>query len=175
MVKWNSRLNMVFSASYDDTIKAWRYDETLDDWVCSYTIKGHTSTVWSLDFDSTENFMVSVSDDRSMMIWMVSEKEFKNCGKIETQHSRTVFSVTWSKVGDFIATSGGDNKVVVYEINRESIETCSGEFEYAVVAESKPETGHQMDVNCVVFHPSSNLLASVSDDKSIRFWKFNNE
>ena len=63
MVKWNSRLNMIFSASYDDTIRAWRFDEQVDDWVSAYTLKGHSSTVWSIDFDSTEEYLVSVSDD----------------------------------------------------------------------------------------------------------------
>jgi len=75
-------------------------------------------------------------------------------------------------MGNFIATSGGDNKVYVYEINAESILKANGNFEYVVEAESDSETGHENDVNSVVFHPHSNLLVSVSDDKSIRFWNF---
>lgn len=54
MVKWNSRLGMIFSASYDDSIKTWRFDEVVDDWMANYTITGHKSTVWSFDFDSSE-------------------------------------------------------------------------------------------------------------------------
>jgi cytosolic iron-sulfur protein assembly protein CIAO1 len=80
MVKWNSRLDMIFSASYDDTIKSWRYDEVVDDWMANYSIPGHKSTVWCIDFDPTEKYMVSVGDDKQLMIWKVNEKEFVNCG-----------------------------------------------------------------------------------------------
>ena len=59
---------MVFSASYDDTIRAWKFDEAIDDWICAYTIKGHSSTVWSIDLDASEEYLVSVSDDRTLII-----------------------------------------------------------------------------------------------------------
>lgn len=52
----------------------------------------------------------------------------------------------------------------VYEVNRESIEQASGDFEYVLLAESDQENGHTNDVNCVNFHPSGELLVSVSDD-----------
>jgi WD40 repeat protein len=42
---------MIASASYDDTIRLWHEEE--DDWYCMATLIGHTSTVWSLDFDSS--------------------------------------------------------------------------------------------------------------------------
>ena len=45
-VKWHPTENWLFSASYDNTIKCWQYSEAVDDWLCAYTIKGHTSTVW---------------------------------------------------------------------------------------------------------------------------------
>lgn len=45
-VKWHPTENWLFSASYDDTIKVWHYEKGLEDWICSYTMTGHTSTVW---------------------------------------------------------------------------------------------------------------------------------
>lgn len=45
-IKWHPEKNLLFSASYDDTIKCWRYENSVDDWLCSYTIEGHESTVW---------------------------------------------------------------------------------------------------------------------------------
>jgi len=54
MVKWNSKLGLLFSASYDDTLWSWRFDEAIDDWVSNYTLKGHKSTVWAFDFDASE-------------------------------------------------------------------------------------------------------------------------
>lgn len=50
MVAWHPKLEILASASYDDTIKIWKEDE--DDWYCVDTLEGHTSTVWSLDFNA---------------------------------------------------------------------------------------------------------------------------
>ena len=42
----------LFSASYDDTVKLWVFDQACEDWIESYSISGvHSSTVWALDFD----------------------------------------------------------------------------------------------------------------------------
>ena len=35
----------------------------------------------------------------------------------------------------------------------------------------KKEKAHEDDVNCVLWHPSKNLLISCSDDNSIKLWK----
>ena len=45
--------NRLVSCSYDDTIKFWEEDD--DDWFCSETLVGHTSTVWSLSFEKQVN------------------------------------------------------------------------------------------------------------------------
>ena len=58
---------LLFSASYDDTIKIWKEDN--DDWVCIQTLVGHTSTVWGLALHQDGQRFVSCSDDRSIIIW----------------------------------------------------------------------------------------------------------
>jgi WD40 repeat protein len=45
-VKWHPSENVLFSGSYDDTIKCWKYDDGIEDWMCSYTMEAHQSTVW---------------------------------------------------------------------------------------------------------------------------------
>jgi len=45
-VKWHPTKNLLYSASYDNTIKCWSYSDAMDDWVCEYTMNGHQSTVW---------------------------------------------------------------------------------------------------------------------------------
>jgi WD40 repeat protein len=40
-VVWHPTQNLLFSGSYDNTIKCWNYDESVDDWLCSYTMEGH--------------------------------------------------------------------------------------------------------------------------------------
>lgn len=63
---------LLASASYDNNICI--YKEEDDDWECRATLKGHTSTVWSLSFDTAGKRMASCSDDRTVKIW----KEYPN-------------------------------------------------------------------------------------------------
>mmetsp|Transcript_45472 Transcript_45472/g.61695 ORF Transcript_45472/g.61695 Transcript_45472/m.61695 type:complete len:82 (+) Transcript_45472:442-687(+) len=63
-IKWHPKRNTLFSCSYDDTIKCWNYDMSVDEWVCTYTISGHKSTVWALDFDKEGQHLLTCSDDQ---------------------------------------------------------------------------------------------------------------
>lgn len=45
-LKWHPNEDILFSASYDNSIKCWKYEHAADDWLCSYSIEGHLSTVW---------------------------------------------------------------------------------------------------------------------------------
>lgn len=98
-VKWHPIENYLFSASYDNTIKCWKYDETVDDWLCSFTMVGHLSTVWQIDFDPTGNFLCSCSEDKTWSIWRIhaADSDFVNLGIIPGSHMRSVYSINWSK------------------------------------------------------------------------------
>lgn len=65
-------LQLLASASYDNNICI--YKEEDDDWECQATLKGHTSTVWSLSFDAAGQRLASCGDDRTVKIW----KEYPN-------------------------------------------------------------------------------------------------
>lgn len=155
---------MLFSCSYDDTIKAWKYDESVDDWVCAYTIEGHTSTIWSLDFDSTEKFLVSVGDDKNIKIYEISETGSELKSSTEGVHSRCIYSTSWGNSSNKIATCGGDNKIYLLDPS----DVCNP----TTVAQSPPSEGHKNDVNCVSIHPNANTIASCSDDRTIKIWTF---
>lgn len=63
-VQWHPTKNLLFSASYDNTIKCWKFDESIDDWLCSFTMDGHFSTVWQLDFDPSGDYLCTCSEDK---------------------------------------------------------------------------------------------------------------
>lgn len=60
-------VQLLASASYDNNICV--YKEEDDDWECCATLKGHTSTVWSLCFDAAGRRLASCSDDCTVKIW----------------------------------------------------------------------------------------------------------
>jgi WD40 repeat protein len=96
-VKWHPSEDWLFSGSYDNLIKCWVYEESMDDWICSYTIQGHLSTVWNLDFDGSGQFLCSASEDRSWAIWEISRTAFKSKGVVAKTHLRSIYSISWLK------------------------------------------------------------------------------
>ena len=96
-VMFHPTRDQLISASFDDTIKLW--DEDGDDWECTETLQGHTSTVWCVSFEVCHSIspalpcayrtdrtrtraqrtdtcdenggerMVSCGDDRNIIVW----------------------------------------------------------------------------------------------------------
>ena len=111
-VKWHPSDNLLFSTSYDNTIRCWKYDEAVDDWLCNLSISGHLSTVWQLDFSPDGQHIASCSEDRQIIVWNL---EGKQIGKVEEAHDRSIYSISWAK--DKIVTAGADNKICVFKVN----------------------------------------------------------
>lgn len=133
-VKWHPIEDYLFSASYDNTIKCWKYDDSVDDWLCSFTMEGHLSSVWQIDFDYSGEYLCSCSEDKAWSIWRIDVKQadFINLGMISMSHIRSIYSISWlsqiqqSEGGaitykDLIATGGSDNRINIFEIDRESL------------------------------------------------------
>ena len=176
-VIWHPYDDILASASYDDTIKL--YCEELDDWSCVTTLKGHNSTVWGIDFNSTGQHIVSCSDDKTLKFWSrepnasgKKDKETKFCASaaISDNHSRPIYDVSWSKVSDLVATACGDNCVRVFRTNTDSSDLPDvPNFELSV----KECEAHQGDVNAVSWNPKvGGVLASCGDDGLVKIWHY---
>lgn len=155
---------MLISCSYDDTLKVWIDYE--DDWECVETLEGHKSTVWDACFSSDGNYLISCSEDSTCIIWKYDGtqplgKQFKIINKIEGIQKRSVYSVDWSK-SNYIVTGSSDDSISLFRFNEKS-ET--------VDFITQINKSHSSDVNCVKWNPTSEIIASCSDDKLIKLWK----
>ncbi|KAI7732552.1 hypothetical protein M8C21_024158, partial [Ambrosia artemisiifolia] len=161
------------------TLEVWAEDGDSDDWRCVQTLSesnsGHTSTVWALSFNVTGDKMVTCSDDLTIKVWGVDIIRLQS-GDVNASwchlctmsgyHDRTIFSVHWSREG-IIATGAADDAIRLFvESEDHSVDGPS----YKLLL--KKEKAHTMDINSVQWSPTGNmLLASASDDATIKIWK----
>jgi WD40 repeat protein len=76
-------------------------------------------------------------------------------------HNRAVYSIDWGQSG--IVTGGGDDAIRVFR-------EAEGEEGWECV-HTEPGS-HEMDVNCVAWNPASpGMLASASDDETVKLWQ----
>ncbi|XP_068653142.1 protein CIA1 [Aristolochia californica] len=181
MVQWHPSMDVLVSVSYDNSIKVWvEEDNDTDDWHCVQTLGessgGHSSTVWALSFNHKGDRMVTCSDDLSIKIWDTGNdptqsssdgwRPWKHLCTLSGYHDRTIFSVDWSKEG-VIASGAADDGIRLFV---ESASDLVGGPSFLMFL--KKEKAHEMDVNSVQWNPKdSRLLASASDDGTIKIWE----
>ena len=178
-VQWHPENEILASCSYDDTIKMYKEDD--DDWVCFDTLEGHQSTVWAISFDRTGEYLVSCSDDKTCKFWKSyppnnqegivtngADPKWKCVCTLSGYHRRAIYDVHWSQgPRALIATASGDDAIHIFEKDPNSTDDHQPTFNLV----AKREKAHEQDVNSISWHPSENILASASDDGTVKLWK----
>lgn len=175
-IKWHPTENLLFSASYDDTIKLWAEDS--DEFYCIATLTGHSSTVWGIAIDpcSDGRQFVSCSADFCIMLWQCDGPVLGNSrGQWRAIHSLKgahtdfpIYTLDWSSSHGHISSGGGDNSVSLCKI------TSNDDSSSVIDLISVSKEAHMGDVNCVRWNPcasKSSLLATAGDDGFINFFK----
>ena len=170
MVKFSPREDILFSCSFDNSIKIWKFSYEIDDWDCIKTLTEHKGTVWCIDFNKNGNKFISCSDDKMIILYGIDFSLSNSCyenililKKIENCHERFIYSVSFFFDNNYFVSGGGDNKICVYKIDDNNFKKIyeKNAFDY--------------DVNCVNCKKNENLIGSCSDDGNIKLWKINFE
>lgn len=170
---WHPHVHVLFSASYDDTIKIWTEDS--GDWYCAKTLVGHSSTVWGLALDADGKTLASCSDDQSVFLWQCDSatdptKEWRRVCTAREVHQYPVYSIDWNVTFNKLVTGGGDNQICILAYQRTDDGLGNIGVEY-----SHPNA-HDGDVNCVRWNPNFNpelldVMLSAGDDGCIKIWR----
>ena len=125
--------------------------------ICISALSSHTKGVHSLAFSLDGIFLVSGSDDQTVILW-----DIQTGGVIKTfyGHTSTVYSVSISPDCTTIASGSLDHTIHLWD-------TQSGECHRVI-------HGHNHCVSSVSFSPTnSQLLVSASMDGTVRQWNIN--
>ncbi|MBE9191712.1 NACHT domain-containing protein [Gloeocapsopsis crepidinum LEGE 06123] len=115
------------------------------------SLQGHTSWIWSVAFHPNENILASGSEDRTIRLWNTHTKEHL---KTLTGHADAVFAVIFSPDGTLFSASL-DSTIKAWNISQ-------GTYLHL--------QGHQGGVWSIALSLDGTLLASGSQDQTIKIW-----
>ncbi|MHC5739115.1 protein kinase domain-containing protein [Nostoc sp.] len=161
-VAFNPDGQILATASDDKTIKLWQV-ETLEE-IC--TLLGHSHAVKSVAFSPNGQILASGSWDKTIKLWDV------NTGKeIYTinGHQLQVNSVAFSPQGQLLASASYDRTIRLWQIEGSPREIQNRPC-YSLLSTL---SGHAWAVLTVAFSPDGQILATGSDDNTIKLWEVN--
>jgi WD40 repeat protein len=101
--------DLLASASYDDTIRLWCRDPTIQDWVCISTLTGHSNTVWDCKFihnpNTGQDLLISCSQDLTMNVWLrhvpaLDDDNSKKTNSLHNDNNNAVVSMNIDKLDE---------------------------------------------------------------------------
>ncbi|WP_278470117.1 c-type cytochrome domain-containing protein [Gimesia maris] len=143
------------TGSYDQNIILW--DIASGKQVRSLT--GHNGAIFDLAFSPDSTTLASASADATVKVWQVSTGK-----RLDTlsQPLKEQYSVTFSPDGNFILAAGADNRIRKWRF----ISRTSAKINPLIYA----RFAHENPVTQIAFSPDGKLLASISDDQSLKIW-----
>ncbi|XP_013173909.1 PREDICTED: TAF5-like RNA polymerase II p300/CBP-associated factor-associated factor 65 kDa subunit 5L isoform X2 [Papilio xuthus] len=144
-----AREQLVLSASYDNTMRAWR----LSDYSCASIYRGHNYPIWCMDVSKNGLFIVTGSNDKTAKLWSL-DRTFPV--RVFVGHMSDVTCVKFHPNEAYMASGGADRSVRLWTV-------CDARLVRVLC-------GHRAAVRALAFAPAGTHLASAGDDKKIKVW-----
>lgn len=153
---WNKEGTLLATGSYDGVTRLWTSAGEL-----KATHAQHKGAVFTLKFNGSGNLLLSGSVDKTSVVWDVSSGAIKQQYRL---HEAPVLDVAWRDDTTF-ATCSTDSNIYVCEVDKDE-PVCS----FKGSPKDGNDSGHSNDVNAVRWDPTGRVLASCSDDCTVRIW-----
>ncbi|MDB9426193.1 hypothetical protein PN437_15060 [Microcystis aeruginosa CS-564/01] len=161
----------IATASSDKTAKLWTFNKELP----IFTIN-HDATVRSLSFSRNGKILATGSRDNIVKLLSLDGENINQIGEdIKTGHKKWLMSVSLSPSGDTLATASRDGSVKLWslgggEITPVEITPKVQSSEPKICRDSDSRICHNFSIISVDFNPQGNLLATASEDETVKLW-----
>lgn len=116
-------------------------------------LSGHTSLVTCVAYSPNGHYIVSGSNDMTLILWNAHTGEQI---KVFEGHTVGVKCVAYSPDGQYIVSGADDNNLILWDVET-----------------GKPVKifkGHKAHVTCVAYSPDGNYIVSGAEDKNLILW-----
>ncbi len=120
-------------------------------------LTGHEDTLWDLVVSPDSRWIASGSKDGTIIVWSVSDGEIAQ--QWVAHHYAPVMSLAFSPDSQSLVSGGRNGEVVIWDISEGSLHEVVGVLK-----------GHVEPVTCCAWSPCGNVIASESQDESVRLW-----
>jgi WD40 repeat protein len=170
-VAFNHDGTKLASGSEDKTIKIWNVETAQ----CLRTLKGHTNRIWSIAFSPNPNncILLSSSDDKTLRRWDTNAGQ---CLQTLQGYTNWDWSIAFSPDGTTLASSADNAIIKLWKIESPKDPEDPENPQILKLKDPDPKNpkilkGHNNRIRKVVFSQDGRLLASGSDDQTIKVWE----
>jgi WD40 repeat protein len=158
--------NKLASGSHDKTLKIW----DVFSGKCLQTLQGQINRVWSIAFSADGQTLASGSEDRHVRIWSLNSYE---CIHSFQEQGSWIWSVAFSPDSKTLATGSDDKLVKLWDVNQgKLVKVCPDTPAFKQIP-GHSNLRHTNWVVSVAFSAKGDLLASGSEDTTVKIWDVN--
>ncbi|CEP01877.1 U3 small nucleolar RNA-associated protein 13 C-terminal domain-containing protein [Plasmodiophora brassicae] len=122
-------------------------------------LSGHTAVVLAVSVSPCGTFLASASKDNTLRVWDL--RTFA-CTAVVQGHTRDVSACTWGRAGALYSASADRT------LKRWQVDLQGGTVRPDALA---TVLAHDADVNAVAVSPNDKLVATCSQDKTVKIWE----
>jgi WD40 repeat protein/transcriptional regulator with XRE-family HTH domain len=153
----------IASGSDDRTVRLWDLQGR-----CLHVMVGHTENVYSVHFSPNSKTLASGSKDTTIRIWDVSHGD---CLSVLQGHTDGVRCVRYSPDGQLLASCSQDQSIRLWNIPPAPVRASQFNGKPDAKSDVRVLHGHTNWVWSLAFSPKGDMLASSSDDGTLRLWQ----
>lgn len=124
----------------------------------THTLKGHTNSVFTLQYSQDGEVLLSAGRDAQIIVWDM--RTYTPMHSIPA-HMYAINHIAFSTSGKYFVTVSMDKSIKVWD---------AAQFKLLKVIDKSRHAGHSTSVNKVLWTAYNHTIISVSDDRTISIW-----